>query len=86
MSEQRDIEVLAEEIRKLRDELKLRPLRRQGIVVSVDPGPPQVLVVLLGEGTVGGVRCLPGYTATDGDAVWLDVMPGGVRMALGTLS
>src|SRR5207244_7035658 len=85
MSEPHDVEVLAEEIRKLREELKLRPIRRQATVLSVDPGPPQVLTVLLGEGTVGGVRCFPGYTAVEGDAVWLDVSPGGVRIALGDL-
>lgn len=83
MSEAHDVEVLAEEIRKLRDELKLRPLLRQGIVVAVDAGPPQTITVLLGEGTVAGVPCAPGYTAVDATSVWLLVVQGGVRIALG---
>lgn len=79
------IELLAEEVRKLGDQLKLKPDLRQAKVTAKTVGAPYRVTVIIGSGTFANVKCLPGYVPVVNDGVWVLVMPGGTRIVLGDL-
>jgi hypothetical protein len=79
------IELLAEEVRKLRDQVKLKPDLRQAKVTAKTAGAPYRVTVTIGSGSFPNVKCLPGYVPVVGDGVWVLVMGGGTRIVLGDL-
>lgn len=59
---------------------------RQGVVASVQAGPPRTLTVTVGGSVeVAGVRYLASYSPQPGDTVWL-VQQGPVLVVLGDLA
>lgn len=81
---QAPIEILAEEVARLRRDLALRPQLRQGVVTAKVAGPPMILTVVIGEGTYPDVRCVDS-TVVNGETVWVLILPGGTRIALGDI-
>jgi len=79
------IELLTEEIRKLKDQVKLKPDLRQAKVTAKTVGAPYRVTIDMGGGTFTMVKCLPGYVPVVNDGVWVLVMPGGTRIVLGDL-
>lgn len=78
------LSAMAEEIRKVEDGLTVRPILRQGHVTAKAAGPPMLLTVDFDEGSYPQVYSVDS-TIVSGDTIWVLVLPGGVRLALGRL-
>lgn len=84
-STEQAIELLAEEVARLKDQLRLKPDLRQAKVTAKTVGAPYRVTIEMGGGTFADVKCLPGYVPVVNDGAWVLVLPGGTRIVLGDL-
>lgn len=76
--------ILSERVLGIEARLRRTPDLRQGLVTDKTLGPPMRLTVTIDEGSYPGVYCTDS-SVVDGDTVWVLVLPGGVRIAIGDL-